>query len=572
MVAAATVLVPSSGAGAAPNAWPSTATPTANALGENDAIESFGDALRIEGRLTLNAPVVGYASSPTGGVLGVGADGGVFALGGAAFHGSAAGLPHAPMTAIATTPTGSGYWLASATGEVFAFGDAGRFGDLSTLRLNAPIVSMARTASGNGYWLAASDGGVFAFGDAVFAGSAASLPLRQPIVTMTVPPSGLGYWLIAADGGVFSYGDARFYGSLGGIPLNASVASGAATPTGAGYWLVGADGGVFAFGDAPFLGSGSSSSLGRAVSILPTPSGRGYRIGTDQSCAPAGMTTATTTMQGGSQHFLADVSVSASSCVERTVFTFAQGASKEFVGTVITEVGYASEPFSNIAGFPLWVNGGAALQVRMDGASFYDINTGTPTYDGATAFVGPPGGPVKEVRLIDAFEGIMTWAIGVDGPRPFRVTQRLNPTRVIVDVWADVAHSVTTPTTSLSLYYIENGVLVPRSVVVPATTATLRTSLEMLVGPIAIDPARPDLTSELPRALEVASARPLRIVGTTAEIDLSQQFTEATPESLKARLAQVVYTATQFPTVRSVQFYVNGVAFLGPLTRADVTL
>ncbi|HEU5448731.1 MAG TPA: hypothetical protein VFW57_06930, partial [Acidimicrobiia bacterium] len=72
---------------------------------------------------------------------------------------------------LAATPTGRGYWMASAAGAVKAFGDAVAAGSLST-RPNLPVVGLAPTPSGKGYWMAAADGGVFAFGDAVYHGPA----------------------------------------------------------------------------------------------------------------------------------------------------------------------------------------------------------------------------------------------------------------------------------------------------------------------------------------------------------------------------------------------------------------
>jgi hypothetical protein len=72
---------------------------------------------------------------------------------------------------MAASPTGRGYWLASAAGDVKAFGDATPAGAL-TSPPNLPIVGMAPTQSGTGYWLTAADGSVFAFGDAVYHGPA----------------------------------------------------------------------------------------------------------------------------------------------------------------------------------------------------------------------------------------------------------------------------------------------------------------------------------------------------------------------------------------------------------------
>ena len=56
-------------------------------------------------------------------------DGGVFTYGNAAFYGSRALKPlNQPVTGMAATPTGAGYWLAAADGGVFTYGDAGFYG------------------------------------------------------------------------------------------------------------------------------------------------------------------------------------------------------------------------------------------------------------------------------------------------------------------------------------------------------------------------------------------------------------------------------------------------------------
>jgi uncharacterized membrane protein YgdD (TMEM256/DUF423 family) len=67
-------------------------------------------------------------------------------------------------------------------GGVFAFGDAAFHGSLGAIHLAQPIVGGAVTPSGRGYDLVASDGGVFAFGDAAFHGSLGAIHLTQPIV------------------------------------------------------------------------------------------------------------------------------------------------------------------------------------------------------------------------------------------------------------------------------------------------------------------------------------------------------------------------------------------------------
>ncbi len=77
---------------------------------------------------------------------------------------------------------------------------------------------VAGTHDAGGYWLASADGGVFAFGDAHFAGSCPSNGsgcenLEAPMVGIERSPGGAGYSTFSADGGVFAFGDAPFQGA-----------------------------------------------------------------------------------------------------------------------------------------------------------------------------------------------------------------------------------------------------------------------------------------------------------------------------------------------------------------------
>ena len=82
----------------------------------------------------------------------------------------------APITAgVADAATPGAYWLVGADGGVFAFGGAPYLGSLPGLGIKpvAPIVGIVATPHDHGYWLVGADGGVFAFGSAPFYGSAA---------------------------------------------------------------------------------------------------------------------------------------------------------------------------------------------------------------------------------------------------------------------------------------------------------------------------------------------------------------------------------------------------------------
>jgi hypothetical protein len=232
----------------------------------------------------------------------VGADGGLFTFGSAAFAGSMAGQQlAAPVSAIAESVDGQGYWLAGQDKGVFAFGDAGFQG--SGIGWNypcfgppesvcsvpshpsvvdpSPAVGIARSLDGNGYLVAMADGDVYGYGDAPWddVGNRVPTSLAAPVVGVAFSADDAGYWLAGADGGVFSVGQAPFYGSLGATRLAAPITGMASTPSGNGYWLVGADGGVFAFGGAPFFGSLPGlgvKPVARVVGIASTPDGKGY--------------------------------------------------------------------------------------------------------------------------------------------------------------------------------------------------------------------------------------------------------------------------------------------------------
>jgi len=83
-------------------------------------------------------------------------------------------------------------------------------------------------------------------------------------------------------------------------------------------------------------------------------------------------------------------------------------------------------------------------------------------------------------------------------------------------------------------------------------TAAMRA---LLAGPTAAEKAA-GLTSTVPEGTELLG---LSITGAIAHVDLSDAFASGGGSlSMTARVAQVVYTLTRFPTVRSVEFLIGG--------------
>lgn len=110
----------------------------------------------------------------------------------------------------------------------------------------------------------------------------------------------------------------------------------------------------------------------------------------------------------------------------------------------------------------------------------------------------------------------------------------------------------------LQAWFSRNGKLFVTKRTVPATTGIGQAALDrMLTGPSAAEYAA-GLRSRIPAGTTV---RGVRISAGIATVDLSSSFeSAASPSAMPLRIAQVVYTLTQFPTVTGVRFAINGQA------------
>jgi hypothetical protein len=118
-------------------------------------------------------------------------------------------------------------------------------------------------ASGRGYWLVTASGNVYTFGDAHYLGAPGGQSSRVTSAVRT--PDGAGYWILLANGDVFSYGDAGNFGSADSFGGANPAAAIFATSDDGGYWVAEADGSVGTFGDAPFDGSMAGVRLNGAI-------------------------------------------------------------------------------------------------------------------------------------------------------------------------------------------------------------------------------------------------------------------------------------------------------------------
>jgi hypothetical protein len=159
--------------------------------------------------------------------------------------------------------------------------------------------------------------------------------------------------------------------------------------------------------------------------------------------APAPPTTATTSpaLEGASTApvawkaastetaLLTDVRAARHLGYDRVVFEFRNGVPGY-------DVRYVEPPVrADGSGDEVSVAGGAVLLVRMEPALDADLSqeSAPPTYTGPTRF-SPDTAAVVELVRTGGFEAVLTWAIGVDGELPFRVTRLEDPARLVIDV------------------------------------------------------------------------------------------------------------------------------------------
>ncbi len=81
------------------------------------------------------------------------------------------------------------------------------------------------------------------------------------------------------------------------------------------------------------------------------------------------------------------------------------------------------------------MKGTAALVVRMEPALDADLTqeSAPRTYLGPQRFT-PGTAVVAELVRTGGFESVLTWAVGVDERRPFKVTRLESPARIVIDV------------------------------------------------------------------------------------------------------------------------------------------
>ena len=98
------------------------------------------------------------------------------------------------------------------------------------------------------------------------------------------------------------------------------------------------------------------------------------------------------------------------------------------------KVAYGNKPIVGTSGKEVPLAGTAALVVHMQAATSFNLDTGQPTYTGPQ-HVRPTGTrAVDEVAQVEDFEGVLSWAAGLNAQLPFRVSTLTSPPRLVIDI------------------------------------------------------------------------------------------------------------------------------------------
>jgi hypothetical protein len=132
---------------------------------------------------------------------------------------------------------------------------------------------------------------------------------------------------------------------------------------------------------------------------------------------------------------LTDVRVGVHECYERVTFEL-KPQQGEADGPVGWRARYEPGPITEDgSGRVVSVKGAAFLVVTMTAAGADLSQESAPaTYTGPASLEAAGATRIQQVRRTGDFEAVLTWVIGLDRQRPFRVTTQEGPARVIVDV------------------------------------------------------------------------------------------------------------------------------------------
>jgi hypothetical protein len=159
---------------------------------------------------------------------------------------------------------------------------------------------------------------------------------------------------------------------------------------------------------------------------------------TQASVAPCTFSGSTDPAKGNADaptRLLTDVRVGVHECYERVTFEL-KPQQGEADGPVSWKAAYEPGPITEDgSGRTVTVKGAAFLVLTMSAAGAdLSLESAPATYTGPASLEAAGATRIQQLRRTGDFEGVLTWVIGLDRQRPFRVTTQNAPARVIIDV------------------------------------------------------------------------------------------------------------------------------------------
>jgi len=166
-----------------------------------------------------------------------------------------------------------------------------------------------------------------------------------------------------------------------------------------------------------------------AASPTPAPSPSPTPTANPTASGPCAAVTGGTT---GAQAQLVGLRIAHQTGFDRIVFEFGPSTAPGPFAMPSYRIEPASS-FTAVSGQPVTLAGNAFLSVRFQNASTVSPTTGQPTYPGP--YDVQPGTPlVREVKLVEDFERVLVWAVGLDHPACPTVSQLSGPLRLVLDL------------------------------------------------------------------------------------------------------------------------------------------
>ena len=172
-----------------------------------------------------------------------------------------------------------------------------------------------------------------------------------------------------------------------------------------------------------------SASPSATATVRPSTSATSVPSASPGS-SPAAACPRTTGGNASNQAQLVAVRVAHQPGFDRLVFEFGQSTAPGTFGMPAYTVEAASS-LSGPSGQPVTIGGNALFGARFQNASTQNPN-GTPSYTGSND-MKPTTPLIKEVKLVEDFERVLLWGVGLDHLACPKVSELAGPFRLVLD-------------------------------------------------------------------------------------------------------------------------------------------